>query len=53
MEINTPDEISEEIVMTALHPQQESKKDAFSKPSRNVKGPRRLIKAPTPQKEDK
>lgn len=44
MEINTSDELEEEAILTLLHPKQEEKKESFAKPSRNVKGPRRLIK---------
>jgi twinfilin-like protein len=44
LEINTPDDITEEIVMNTLHPPKEEKKAAFSKPLKPGKGGRTLIK---------
>jgi len=44
IEINTHDELSEDVLVTILHPQTEQKKETFAKPTRNVKGPRRLIR---------
>jgi len=43
LEINTKEDISEEILMSLIHPQKEEKKTAFSKPSRPGKGGRTLI----------
>jgi len=44
LEINTKEDISEEILMNLIHPQKEEKKTAFSKPSRPGKGGRSLIR---------
>jgi len=44
LEINTPEDISEELVMNTLHPQKEEKKAAFSRPAKPGKGARTLIK---------
>jgi len=44
LEINTSEDVSEEILMNLIHPQKEEKKANFSKPSRPGKGGRTLIK---------
>lgn len=44
LEINSPSEISEEILFRELHPEAEVKKQAFARPSRPGRGGRRLIR---------
>jgi len=44
LEINTADDISEDVIMNLIHPQKEEKKANFSKPSRPGKGGRTLTK---------
>jgi len=44
LEINTAEDISEDILMNLIHPQKEEKKANFSKPSRPGKGGRTLTK---------
>jgi len=44
IEVNTSEDISDEVLLNILHPQKEEKKAAFSKPSRPGKGGRKLIK---------
>jgi len=44
IEVNTSEDITEEVLLNILHPQKEEKKAAFSKPSRPGKGGRKLIK---------
>jgi len=45
-EINSPSEISEEILLREIHPEEEVKKQAFARPSRPGRGGRRLIRDP-------
>eukprot|EP01099_Mayorella_cantabrigiensis_P002571 TRINITY_DN2122_c0_g1_i1.p1 TRINITY_DN2122_c0_g1~~TRINITY_DN2122_c0_g1_i1.p1 ORF type:complete len:368 (-),score=114.75 TRINITY_DN2122_c0_g1_i1:155-1201(-) len=49
LEINSPSEISEEILFRELHPEEEVKKQAFARPSRPGKGARRLVRDTTPK----
>jgi len=44
LEINTPEDINEELIVVTLHPPKEEKKTAFSKPAKPGKGGRTLIK---------
>jgi len=44
IEVNTADDINDEVLLNILHPQKEEKKAAFTKPSRPGKGGRKLIK---------
>jgi len=44
MEINTKEDLSEDVLFNLLHPQKEEKKAAFTKPSRPGKGGRTLIR---------
>jgi len=44
LEINTKEDLSEEVLTNLLHPQKEEKKAAFTKPSRPGKGGRTLIR---------
>jgi len=44
MEINTSEDISEEVLVNLIHPQKEEKKSAFVKPTRPGKGGRQLIR---------
>jgi len=46
IEINAPDDIVEEEIFTAIHPQAAEKKKAFSKPTRAGQGARKLIRSP-------
>jgi len=46
LEINSPSEVSEEIIFRELHPEEEVKKQAFARPSRPGRGGRRLIRDP-------
>jgi len=43
-EVNSPDDISEELVIEVLHPKKEEKNKGFSRPSRPGKGGARLIR---------
>lgn len=42
--MNSPDDISEELVIEVLHPKKEEKNKGFSRPSRPGKGGARLIR---------
>jgi len=44
LEINSPSDISEELVVDTLHPPKEEKKESFAKPTRAGKGARKLIR---------
>jgi twinfilin-like protein len=44
LEVNSPEDLIEEEILSQLHPQAEKKEAAFSKPSRPGRGPRNLIR---------
>lgn len=44
IEVNTPDDISQELIDVTLHPPKEEKAAAFAKPVKPGKGARRLIR---------
>lgn len=44
LEINTPEDINEDLINVTLHPPKEEKKSGFSKPAKPGKGQRTLIK---------
>jgi len=43
LEVNTSEDITEEVVLNLLHPPKEEKKSSFSKPTRAGKGARKLV----------